>query len=210
MRKIYFIWFLTSGNLQALKKCVVFPMAFFMAISLPVMAHATTSSPWKCQTTQEALGEKFLCQTNSVGDFGGNSFTLTLACRADGVAVNNIIGTTKTAALIKWPHTHLKANLAATVRFDSKPIENMNAGSPFYDDISLVFRSKFPSGGKPNEATHDAMVNKGTWKLMQKLAGVKNFAFEVTGADGTRKSGRFNVQNSIPIAAKFNSIGCRG
>jgi hypothetical protein len=85
--------------------------------------------------------------------------------------------------LIKW-----QRQSSIKIRLDSKAIENVAIGLRGYSK-GIYFK-------------------KGTWFLLTKIATAKTFGFKAIGEDGSPYSARFNVQNSVPIAAKFTAMGC--
>lgn len=156
-------------------------------------------SGWDCESEQDGLGETFSCSSMQA-DSDGVLWTLSVMCTSDLMSKHSIVGIDANRNSVMWPKAEKKF---AKVRIDSKPIEewavNTKGGGQ-----GLVFVSK----GDTNLDV-DSAETRETWKLLSTIAGAKTLGFKATDSSGFVQSALFNVENSIPIAAKFGILGCK-
>lgn len=53
------------------------------------------------------------------------------------------------------------------------------------------------------------ILNANTWKLLSRTSSVRQIALQAIDENGDSRVIRFDVSNSVPIAAKFNVLGCK-
>jgi hypothetical protein len=88
------------------------------------------------------------------------------------------------------------------VRIDSGQVEDWNLGygvDAFGISFDLV-----------QDGNYDSMKNKSSWELLARIASAKTLEFEAKDAYGNLQTAKFEVGNSVPIAANFNIHGCHG
>jgi len=165
----------------------------------PSAQEIDSKSGWDCQLKQDGLGENFSCGSTKE-DAEGIYWTFTLMCTSDLKSRHSITGIDSSRNSIMWPVGEKKF---VKVRIDSKPIEewavNTKGGG---QGLLFVTNEKSSLDADSNEA-------RDTWNFLSEIAGAKTFGFEATDADGYVRSVLFNIENSIPVAAKFALLGCK-
>jgi hypothetical protein len=149
-----------------------------------------SQSDWKCDPSQDGLGEELFC-SSQVEDDQGMFWTLGIMCTSEGRTLHSITGMSPNTTVL-WPSEN-----TVTIRIDSGPLEELAAGSKG-NGQALVFKG---SGGESEDSV--------TWGLMSKIASAKTFGFKAADADGYSRSVAFNVAGSVPFAAKFSVMGCK-
>ena len=162
---------------------------------------SSSSDAWKCNSDQDGLGENFSC-ASSTKDSEGKYWVLTIMCTSDGISRNSIVGVDSNANKISWS---VGKSIAAKIRIDSLSIEKWNLNTKAGGQ-GLVFGVLTTI---TDSTDADASENGGTWKLLSAIAGAKTIGFQATNAANYPESALFNIENSVPIAAKFNVMGCR-
>lgn len=161
--------------------------------------NVNVKSGWDCQSQQDGLGENFGCASTQE-DSDGVYWSLNVLCTSDLISKHSIVGIDFNGNPIMWPEgekTFMKA------RIDSKPIEEWRVSTKTRGQ-GLVF----VTNGNSNFDV-DSAETRETWKFLSTIAGAKTFGFKATDVDGYVHSVLFNVENSIPIAAKFGVLGCK-
>lgn len=143
---------------------------------------ATAPAAWKCEETKDGIGVKFSCVSTT--DDRYNHYVLTLMCNSEQKLAHTIIRFDAESNVETWGYQK-----SIKVRVDSKPLETWTIGTRG-SGVGLYFK-------------------KGTKFLLTKIATAKTFGFKAIGEDGSPYSALFNVQNSVPIAAKFAAMGCK-
>ena len=161
---------------------------------------SSSSDAWKCNSEQDGLGENFSC-ASSTKDSEGKYWVLTIMCTSDGISRNSIVGVDSNANKISWS---VGKSIAAKIRIDSLSIEKWNLNTKAGGQ-----GLSFGVGTTITDSNADADENGGTWKLLSAIAGAKTIGFQATNAANYPESALFNIENSVPIAAKFNVMGCR-
>jgi hypothetical protein len=153
------------------------------ATKKPAAKKTTTSNPWKCEESEDGLGAKVGCQ-NDVIDKYNYRYKLTLMCTSEQKLAHSILVFEPDMNLVNWGD-----QTSTKIRIDSKPLETWATGTK--------------GGGQA------LLYEKGTKFLLTKIATAKTFGFSARDEEGQFYSARFNVQNSVPIAAKFAAMGCK-
>jgi hypothetical protein len=161
----------------------------------------SVKSEWNCESARDGLGENYTC-SNTSPEVDGVSWNLTIMCTSDQVSRLAIIGFKSDLNKLLWPRD---GNTLVKVRVDSKPVEEWKFAAKGSGLNSFVFFDKDRFDG----SNADFLENRGTWKFLSAIAGAKTFGFRLKDAEGTDRSGLFNIENSVPIAAKFNVLGCK-
>ena len=161
----------------------------------------SVKSEWNCESASDGLGENYTC-SNTSPEVDGVSWNLTIMCTSDQVTRLAIIGFKSDLNKLLWAGD---GNTLVKVRVDSKPVEEWKSAAKGSGLNSFVFFDKDRFDG----SNADFLESSGTWKFLSAIAGAKTFGFRLKDADGTDRSGLFNIENSVPIAAKFNALGCK-
>ena len=157
-------------------------------------------SGWDCKTEQDGIGENFSCFSSSNDYVDGVYWTMVVMCTSDLVSRHSIVGFNAQKENIVWPIGEIKSS---KVRIDTKPIEEWKVTSKA-NGQALVFTD---SKGVTN-SNADSGESRNTWDLLSAFAGAETFGFKANDAEGYVRSYRFNIGDSVPIAAKFSSLGC--
>lgn len=167
----------------------------------PSRDEANTSRPafWDCESQEDGLGEKYSCSSQSK-DSDGNTWVLTIMCTSDGITRNSIVGFDTNVNMILWP---VRSGQTIKVRIDSEPIQEWAIGTKAGGQ-GVSFNAKQSSSA----VNSDTNENNGTWKFLTAISSASTFGFQGTNLEGYVESARFEVGNSVPIAAKFASLGC--
>jgi hypothetical protein len=150
-----------------------------------------SQSDWTCDSKQDGLGETTAC-TSTVEDGEGVYWTLMLMCTSDLRTIHSVTGIYPTGSMVYWPVQN-----TAKIRIDSGALQDAEVTSKASGQ-GLVFLESL-----------DASEEASTWDLMSKIASAKTFGFKAADADGYSRSAMFKVAGSVPIAAKFNVMGCK-
>jgi hypothetical protein len=151
------------------------------------------TSAWECETREDGLGDTFACQSNAK-DSDGTYWVFTLMCTSDKRALNSILGMRADTSFIEWDTS---VSNKAKVSVDSGSIQEWRYQTK--GATAFTF-STLAGNGKSEEAS--------TWDLLGRLASVETFGFKAFDSEGISRSARFEVQGSVPIAAKFSALGC--
>ena len=151
------------------------------------------ASAWECETTEDGLGETFGCQSNAQ-DEDGNFWVFTLMCTSDKLTLHSVLGMHPDASFIDWDESNADV---AKVSIDSGAIKEWK----FQEKGDRAFAFTGLAGKGKDE-------NASTWELLKTLASAKSLGFKTYDAQGTVRSARFEVQGTVPIAAKFAALGC--
>ena len=141
-----------------------------------------TSAAWGCEETEDGLGTEFTCTSKASDKY--ISYYLTIMCTSEQKLSHSIVGLDSDSNAVIWEYKK-----KAKVRVDSKPIETWNT----------ITRGSGQA----------LSFSKGTKFLLTKIATAKTLGFQATDEDGLPYSARFNVKNSVPMAAKFTAMGCK-
>ena len=151
-----------------------------------------TQNPWNCETDQDNWT---YCSKN-IQKSNGQYFIFQLACSPKKITYNFIYGYND-YDMFPWQKSE---NATARVRIDSGQVEDWNIGfgvDAFGIRFDLV-----------QDSNKDIMHNKSSWELLGRIASAKTLEFEAIDAYGNIQTAEFEVGNSVPIAAKFNVLGC--
>ncbi len=154
------------------------------ATKKPAAKPKATSAAWDCEEEEDGLGTSFSCNSTAINKY--YFYKLTLMCTSEQRLAHSITGFDSNYDLVVWGIDNQKS---IKVRVDSKPIETWNTGTKGSGQ-ALTF-------------------TKGTKFLLTKIATAKTFGFQAKDEEGLAYSGRFDVRNSVPIAAKFAAMGCK-
>jgi hypothetical protein len=154
---------------------------------------AVVTSAWDCESKEDGLGEKFVCQSSADDEYG-NIWFLTLMCTSDQRSLHSIYGMNPSANSITWDN---KGTKKVMVRIDSEPIQSWKASPKGNEAFAFV---DFEGEGL-NET-------KSTWNFLKKIASAKTLGFKLLDSEGVVRSAKFNVGDSVPIAANFSARGC--
>ena len=143
-----------------------------------------TSAAWDCEETDDGLGTEFTCSSKASDKY--YFYYLTIMCTSEQKLTHSITGFDPNSDLVVWGIDNQKS---IKVRVDSKPIE--------------AWKTSTKGSGRALAFT------KGTKFLLTKIATAKTFGFQAKDEEGLPYSARFNVKNSVPIAAKFAAMGCK-
>jgi hypothetical protein len=155
---------------------------------------AGTEAGWQCNSKEDGLGEEYSC-ISQANDESGTIWTLTLFCTSDQRALHSIYGLDSSFSDIIWDDNKFDT---AKVRIDSNEIEEWD----FFvkaDGRAMVFANS--GGDRKDEASS-------TWEFLTKISSARTLGFQAFGADGSSHSAKFNVEDSVPIAATFSAMGC--
>jgi hypothetical protein len=153
------------------------------ATKKPAAKAQATSAAWDCQETEDGIGTKYSCSSGVANT--GTRYVFTLMCTSEQKLAHSILALDSNLNVVNWG----VGKRSVTVRVDSKPTETWSTGT---------------------RASGQALTfSKGTKFFLTKIATAKTFGFKAIGEDGSPYSARFNVQNSVPIAAKFAAMGCK-
>jgi hypothetical protein len=153
-----------------------------------------TEAGWQCRSKSDGLGEDYGCGSQ-VTDESGTIWTLTLLCTSDQRALHSIYGLDSSFSDIIWDENQFDT---AQVRIDSNEIEEWD----FFvkaDGRALVFASS--AGDRMDEASS-------TWELLTRISSAETLGFQAFDANGLAQSAKFDVGDSVPIAATFAAMGC--
>ena len=153
-----------------------------------------TQYPWDCETDQDNWT---FCSKN-IQKSNGQSFVFQLACSPNEITYNFIYGYNG-YDMFPWQESE---NATARVRIDSGQVEDWNLGFAA-DALGISF-------DLVQDNNKDSMKNKSSWELLERIASAKTLEFEAKDAYGNIQTAEFEVGNSVPIAAKFSSLGCHG
>lgn len=151
----------------------------------------TSASDWSCDSNPDGLGETFSCITQTE-DGEGIFWSLVLMCTSDLRTLHSIVGLFPSTSNVLWPTDN-----TVKIRIDSGSLEYLRAGSKG-SGKALAF-----------EKTDGDDESVSTWNFMSKIASAETFGFKATDDNGNIRSALFNVEGSIPIAAKFSVMGCK-
>ena len=165
-----------------LKILTVAVMTLTLTFTSTVQSNAA-SSGWECVKSEDGLGRAaFSCQSHaSDGVNNYYVYRLVLACTSERKITHSII-----ALPVVWA-----SGPSTEIRIDSKPIETWATDTRSWSLGTALF------------------FKKGTKFLLTKIAKAKTFGFSAYDEEGVAHSARFNVKNSVPIAAKFAAMGCK-
>ena len=158
-------------------------------------------SEWNCESETDEFGESYTCSNNGT-EIEGVTWNLTVMCGSDKVSRLAILGFRSDLTQLAWP---ADGDTSLEVRVDSKPIELWKFAAKGESFGSFVFFDKDQFNG----SNALPLENSGTWKFLFAIAGAKTFGFTIQDSEGIERSGLFNVENSAPIVAKFNVLGCK-
>lgn len=155
---------------------------------------AEPNTAWKCESTQDGLGESLAC-TSSAEDDTGTAWVLTLMCTSELNTLHSIVGVKADFDFVYWSVG--AANNSAQVRIDAAPIDDWKFATKGGKGITFMEGK----GGTENDWT---------WEFLSRIASAKTFGFKAFDAEGYAQSVKFNVENSVPVAAIFSALGCHG
>jgi hypothetical protein len=157
-------------------------------------------SGWNCKSGQDGLGEDFYCASEAE-DTDGNYWSLSVMCTSDQLSKHSIVGIYPDRNSIKWP---IGKNQFVKIRVDSQPIQEWQVSTKSGGEGLFFF-----DGDRFNGSNSESLESNSTWRFLTSIAGAKTFGFKATDSEGDNHSLQFNVENSIPIAAKFGVLGCK-
>ena len=155
---------------------------------------AESSTGWNCKTTEDGLGEGYFCPTSST-DSEGNRWILAITCTSDQRAVHSISAWDAELRDIAWDENLFDT---AKVRIDSNDIEEWKFFTKAYG-LALVFA---------NSAGDWTAESSSTWEFLTKISSAETLGFQAFDSEGISRSVKFNVEDSVPIAASFAARGC--
>jgi hypothetical protein len=161
---------------------------------------AILKSGWNCTTESDGIGENFGCFSSSNEAVDGVYWGMTVMCTSDLVSRHSIAGFNREGEYIIWPNGEIKI---AKIRIDSNPIEEWKMTSKARGQALI-----FTDSAQVTSLNADLSESRNTWDLLSAIAGADTFGFKATDAEGVVRSHRFNITDSVPIAAKFSSLGC--